>query len=62
MSRGCTHTGILKVLARWRDWQQGRYFVGAASLNISLTWIPRGTRNCCYEHAEQNLSGRGSCQ
>jgi hypothetical protein len=29
---------------------------GAASLTASLIGTPRGTTNCCYEHARQNLS------
>ena len=34
---------------------RGRSFIGTKSLNRSLTQIPRGTTNCCYEHAEENL-------
>jgi hypothetical protein len=32
---------------------------GAVSLRSSLIGIPKGTTNCCYEHAEQNLSVMG---
>jgi transposase len=37
-------------------WVQGRKINGTESLRSSLTEMPKGTPNCGYEHAEQNLS------
>jgi hypothetical protein len=49
---GCAaHTGMKMVESHPERWSQGRCFLSAMSLCVSLTWMPNGTLGCDHHPA-----------